>query len=104
LRRAQADGQTATGGRRERRIEPVPTEQHDRDGDHRPEDASLSESRFYFLGDGANTVTIDDLLFAGKFALTTGAGNDTLNIETSAGSSAPTQFDAPVVVSNGGRN
>jgi hypothetical protein len=53
------------------------------------------------LGDGANSVTIDDSLFGGTFTLLTGAGNDTFNLEMTAGSSSLTVFDKAVVLSFG---
>jgi hypothetical protein len=56
------------------------------------------------LGDGDNTVTIDDSVFAGRFALTTGAGIDTVNLETTAGTAGPTEFEKAAVVALGGGN
>jgi hypothetical protein len=52
-------------------------------------------------GDGNNTVTIDDSVFVGSFTLTTGSGNDQVFLDHTAGTSAPTIFEAPVFISQG---
>lgn len=53
------------------------------------------------LGGGDNAVGIDESLFAGRFTLTTGAGNDTVNIETTAGTLAATVFERGALLSLG---
>jgi hypothetical protein len=53
------------------------------------------------LGDGDSGVTIDDSTFAGKFTLTTGSGNDSVSLDHTAGTSAPTLFEQPVLLSLG---
>jgi hypothetical protein len=52
-------------------------------------------------GNGNNTATIDDSVFVGKFTLTTGSGNDQVFLDHTAGTSAPTIFEAPVLISLG---
>jgi len=53
------------------------------------------------LGDGNNSVVIDDSLFAGAFNLTTGAGTDTVRLDTAAGTSKATTFNKAVKMSLG---
>jgi hypothetical protein len=53
------------------------------------------------LGDGNNTVAIDDSLFAGAFNLTTGAGTDTVRLDTAAGTTTATTFNKAVKISLG---
>ena len=53
------------------------------------------------LGDGANSVAIDDSLFAGPFRLTTGGGADTVKLETAAGTGTGTTFGRAVTMSLG---
>jgi hypothetical protein len=53
------------------------------------------------LGDGGNTVTIDDSEFGGLFTLVSGAGADTINLETTAGTSAATVFMKAVLIDLG---
>ena len=53
------------------------------------------------LGDGGNAATIDDSTFIGTFALTTGAGTDAVNLDTTAGTSSATIFEKPVVIKLG---
>jgi len=53
------------------------------------------------LGNGDNSVTINDSLFAGNFTLTTGAGADVVNLETTPGTGAVTTFDGAVKMSLG---
>jgi hypothetical protein len=55
----------------------------------------------FLLGDGTNTTKIDDSVFAGTFTLTTGKDADTINLETTAGSSAPTIFGKAVLIKEG---
>jgi hypothetical protein len=59
-------------------------------------------------GGGADTVTIDDSRFLGRsflspfgFRLLTGAGNDTVNIETAPNTTAPTKIVGPTLVNLG---
>jgi hypothetical protein len=54
------------------------------------------------LGNGGNTVYIDDSAFNGTFALLSGAGNDTLNLETSSGTNSATEFKKTVLINLGG--
>jgi len=56
------------------------------------------------LGDGANIVNIDDSRFVGAFNLTTGSDIDTVGLDTVAGSSGPTTFVRPVVITLGAGN
>lgn len=53
------------------------------------------------LGDGDNAVAIDDSVFAGTVTLTTGAGADTVNLDTAAGSGGATTFERAVTVRQG---
>ena len=53
------------------------------------------------LGDGANSVTIDDSLFAGGFNLITGSGADTVKLDTVAGTTMATTFNKAVKMSLG---
>jgi hypothetical protein len=54
------------------------------------------------LNNGANQVTIDDSLFAGKFTLLSGAGPDTFNLETTQGTTTATEFKKAVKIDLGG--
>jgi hypothetical protein len=56
------------------------------------------------LGNGNSSVTIDDSVFTGAFTLTTGAGIDVVKLDTTAGSSAPTLFERPVLIAQGAGN
>jgi hypothetical protein len=56
----------------------------------------------FTLGNGGNTVTIDDSEFDGTFTLLSGAGADTVDLETTAGTSAATEFRKAVKVNLGG--
>jgi hypothetical protein len=56
------------------------------------------------LGDGGNTVTIDDSYFGGRFTLHSGAGADTFYLETTAGTSSATEFRKAVLVNLGTGN
>ena len=56
------------------------------------------------LGDGLNTVTIDDSLFAGIFRLTTGRGADFVNLDTQIGTDRATTFNRTVTLSLGAGN
>jgi hypothetical protein len=56
------------------------------------------------LDNGDNSVTIDDSAFDGKFTLTTGSGNDSVSLDHTAGTSAPTIFVGPVLISQGTGN
>jgi hypothetical protein len=56
------------------------------------------------LGDGGNTVTIDDSYFGGRFTLLSGAGADTFNLETTAGTTSATDFHKAVLVNLGTGN
>jgi hypothetical protein len=53
------------------------------------------------LGDGGNMVTIDDSYFGGRFTLVSSSGNDTFNVETTAGTSSATEFRKAVLVDFG---
>jgi hypothetical protein len=53
------------------------------------------------LGNGGNTVTINDSYFGGRFTLVSGSGNDTFNVETQAGTSSATEFKKAVLVDLG---
>lgn len=53
------------------------------------------------LGDGDNTITIDDSAFSGAFTSTTGKGADTLKLETTAGSTFGTSFGGRVTINEG---
>src|SRR5262249_47823499 len=50
------------------------------------------------LGNGGNTVTVDNSLFEGTWTLITGSGSDNVNIETAAGSTRPTTFERSVLI------
>jgi hypothetical protein len=56
------------------------------------------------LGDGGNTVTINDSYFGGRFTLVSGTGNDTFSLETTAGTSSATEFMKAVLVDLGTGN
>jgi hypothetical protein len=58
----------------------------------------------WLLGDGDNSVTIDDSVFVGKFTLTTGSGNDSVSLDHTAGTSLPTIFVGPVLINQGAGN
>jgi hypothetical protein len=53
------------------------------------------------LGDGGNTVNIDDSYFGGKFTLVSGAGADTVNIEPTGGTTPATEFKKAVLIDLG---
>ena len=53
------------------------------------------------LGGGNNAVTVDDSLFIGAFTLTTGAGVDTVKLDTKAGTAEGSTFHRPVRMSLG---
>jgi len=55
------------------------------------------------LGNGGNTVTIDDSYFGGTFTLLSGAGADTVHLETTAGTTSATEFKKAVHVDLGGQ-
>jgi hypothetical protein len=56
------------------------------------------------LGNAGNTVTIDDSEFDGRFTLVSGSGNDTFNLEATAGTSSATEFHKAVLVDLGTGN
>jgi hypothetical protein len=64
----------------------------------------VSGATTLLLGNGDNSVTIDDSAFVGKFTLTTGSGNDSVSLDHTAGTSAPTIFVGPVLISQGTGN
>jgi hypothetical protein len=53
------------------------------------------------LGNGGNTVTIDDSYFGGRFTLVSGAGADTFSVETAANTSSATEFKKAALVDLG---
>jgi hypothetical protein len=53
------------------------------------------------LGNGDNTVQVDDSVFAGKITMTTGTGVDRVRLDTTAGTGAPSTFERPVSLSLG---
>jgi hypothetical protein len=53
------------------------------------------------LNNGGNTVSIDDSVFDGPFALSSGAGFDTVSLETTGGTSAATVFRRAVTINLG---
>jgi len=53
------------------------------------------------LGDGGNTVTIDESEFGGRFSLVSGSGNDSFNVETVVGTSSATAFHKAVLADLG---
>ncbi len=53
------------------------------------------------LGDGANTIKVNDCNFDGRFTLITGAGDDTFTVEANAGTASATEFKKAVIVSLG---
>jgi hypothetical protein len=53
------------------------------------------------LGNGGNTVTIDDSEFDGTFTMVSGAGADTLNLETMNGTNSSTEFKKAVKIDMG---
>jgi large repetitive protein len=53
------------------------------------------------LGDGNNTVTVDDSLFIGTVTLITGAGADTVNLDTAVGTGGATTFERAVMMNLG---
>jgi hypothetical protein len=55
----------------------------------------------FVLGDGNNSVGIDDSLFAGAFTLTTGAGNDQVSLDPNPGAPGPTTFGGRVLIVQG---
>lgn len=56
------------------------------------------------LGDGGNTVTIDDSEFDGTFTLMSRAGSDTVNIEATTGTTSATEFHKAVLIDLGTGN
>jgi hypothetical protein len=48
------------------------------------------------VGNGANALKIDDSIFGGAFAFTDKLGKDTIDIETTTGTSLATIFEQPV--------
>lgn len=56
------------------------------------------------LNNGGNTVSIDDSVFDGTFALRSGAGADTVNLETMSGTSSATVFRKAVTINLGASN
>jgi|SRR5262245_11806200 len=53
------------------------------------------------LGNGNNTVNIDDSLFLGTFTLTTGSGTDSVFLDHATGTTAPTVFYQSVLMTQG---
>src|SRR5262249_9667620 len=53
------------------------------------------------LGNGTNSVSIDDSVFTGAFGLTTGSGTDTVNLDRTIGTTAPTVFTGAALLSQG---
>src|SRR5262249_35928620 len=44
------------------------------------------------LGNGGNTITINDSIFGGRVTLGSGGGNDTFKLEATTGAAAATEF------------
>jgi hypothetical protein len=65
---------------------------------------TVGGSTTFAFGDGDNQVTINDSLFDGAFSLTTGAGADTVKLETFVGTTIGTTFVGPVRMSLGSGN
>jgi hypothetical protein len=66
--------------------------------------AEISGQTVLSLGDGKNIVSIDDSLFHGPVTITTGAGADTVSLDTIAGTTAPTTFERAVLIRLGAGN
>jgi hypothetical protein len=56
------------------------------------------------LGNGGNTITIDDSNFGGRFTLVSGIGNDTFNLETTTGTTSATEFKKATLIDLGSGN
>jgi hypothetical protein len=56
------------------------------------------------LGNGGNTVTIDDSIFGGRFTLMSGVGNDTFNLEATTGTTSATEFKKAARIDLGSGN
>jgi hypothetical protein len=56
------------------------------------------------LGNGGNTITIDDSIFGGRFALVSGVGNDTFNLEATTGTTSATEFKKAALIDLGSGN
>ena len=65
--------------------------------------ATIRETTFVKLGDGATTASIDDIHAVGAFALLTGGGIDSINVEQ-AGTNFESVFDSIVQITAGGGN
>jgi hypothetical protein len=56
------------------------------------------------LGNGGNTVMIDDSIFSGHFTLVSGVGNDTFNLEATTGTTSATEFKKAALIDLGSGN
>jgi hypothetical protein len=56
------------------------------------------------LGNGGNTITIDDSIFGGRFTLVSGVGNDTFNLEATTGTTSATKFKKAALIDLGSGN
>jgi hypothetical protein len=56
------------------------------------------------LGNGGNTITIDDSIFGGRFTLVSGIGNDTFNLEATTGTTSATEFKKAALIDLGSGN
>lgn len=56
------------------------------------------------LGNGGNTITIDDSTFGGLFNLVSGIGNDKFNLEATTGTTSATEFKKAALIDLGGGN
>jgi len=56
------------------------------------------------LGNGGNTITIDDSIFGGRFTLVSGVGNDTFNLEATTGTASATEFKKAALINLGSGN
>ena len=64
----------------------------------------VSGNARFTLGNGGDTVTIDDSQFHGTFTLTPGTGSNFVKLETTAGTAGPSIYDGPVVMYLGTSN
>jgi len=56
------------------------------------------------LGNGGNTITIDDSIFGGRFTLVSGVGNDIFNLEATTGTASATEFKKAALINLGSGN